>query len=312
MDILFSRIRLGTFKLAGQRGLECFKHRRHANFGIAYALNLHHFTRVIERNLRGEFGRHHHGMHTISPECIDRNCQRQGRVHTTRQSQQDTGKTVFVDIVTQCHDQRTIHTRLDRQCGVNRTADDARVELHEPQCLFEFAFLVSHRAIRIDAKRCAIEEQFVLTARPVGIQKRHANFLHPRANHVVARFEFLEIVGRRIRYDDQLGTCRLRCGDRLGEPDIFANQHRNLHAFMFEHEWLIAGLEIALLIEYLIVWQALFEIRANYLALVNQRCGVVKFAVFNLRVTNYDFDARYARRHFRECGSASDAKVAAE
>ena len=136
------------------------------------------------------------------------------------------------------------------------------IEFHQPQRLLKFSFLIADGAIGVDAKRSAIEQQLVLPAGPVGIQNRYAAFLDAGTHHVVAGFEFLEIVRRCIGDDDQRRTGLFRSGHRLREPDILTYQHGDFYAFVLEHKWLVSGVEVALLVKYLIVGQTLLQIGA--------------------------------------------------
>ena len=56
---------------------------------------------IIETDLTGIGGWHHHRMHLISTKRIDRKRRHQCRVNAAGQSQNDAGKAIFVNIITQ-------------------------------------------------------------------------------------------------------------------------------------------------------------------------------------------------------------------
>ena len=136
------------------------------------------------------------------------------------------------------------------------------IEFHQSQRFLKLSFLIADGTIGVDAKRRTVKQQFVLPARPMRIQNRHAAFVNAGAHHVVAGFEFLEIVRRCVGNDDQRRTCHFCGSHRFREPDILTYQHGDFYAFVLEHKWLVPGVEVALLVKYLIVGQTLLQVRA--------------------------------------------------
>ena len=170
-----------------------------------------------------------------------------------------------------------------------RLCEQRHLQLHPPQ--------------PINRKRAAIEHQFILRAHQVAIDHRQASLAHPLAHHAVARRRFFHVIGRGIEHQQclcagvlgrarRLGIPRigargqhalelierwLRAGGERAEiaPDVFADQHAQLHAVDVDHHRHIARCEVTLLVKHGVVGQVALAVHRCHHAILQHGGSVV-------------------------------------
>ncbi|MNZ36659.1 hypothetical protein D3C78_540880 [compost metagenome] len=121
----------------------------------------------------------------------------------------------------------------------------------------------------------AVEHQLVLATDLVDIDDRHVALARARRQGLLAQALLVQVERRGIEVEHQPRAGGTRRGHRLGMPDVLADAQRHRHAGDLHHARLVAGIEVALLVEHLIVGQLLLVVARHQLAVIEQRTGVV-------------------------------------
>src|SRR5205085_1651725 len=79
--------------------------------------------------------------------------------------------------------------------------------------------------------------------------------LHARAHVLVALGLLQAVEGRGVDRDEDLRAGRARLRRRLGKPQVLADREADLAALVLEHARPVAGREVALLVEDIVVGQ---------------------------------------------------------
>ncbi len=98
-----------------------------------------------------------------------------------------------------------------------------------------------------------LENQLILAAHHVHVRQRQADITRANPCDVLALALLVQFVRRSVDDDEKLGAVGARELGRLRLPDVLANQHSDPESLAIDHRGLRAGLEIALLVEDLIV-----------------------------------------------------------
>ncbi len=198
-------------------------------------------------------------MHTIGAEGVHGDGQRQRGINTSRQTHHDAGEAVFVDIVAHTEHQRAVNTRLVAQLRRDRPRlrhDLATTLPHEFDGVD--TLLVSGRAhddaaVGIHDEGVAFEYQLILPAHHVHVGKRQTDITCPDPRDVLALTLLVQFVWRGIDHDEKLGTVGAGELGRLRLPDVLADEHADPEALAVHYGGLRSRLEIALLVEHLVV-----------------------------------------------------------
>ncbi len=157
------------------------------------------------------------------------------------------------------------------------------VHLGDQQFFDELRGTGDERAVGIEHKRTAVEDQLVLAAHLVDIDERTACIRSPRRQHALAIRCLVEVVRRAVDVDVQFGSAGCLLGQRAGRaPHVFADADAHLHAA--DHIQLVrvacgARREVASLVEHRVVRQQALAICAQHRAVGAHGCGVVDVAI---------------------------------
>jgi hypothetical protein len=148
----------------------------------------------------------------------------------------------------------------------------------------------------VEGEGAAVEDQLVLPAHQVAVHHRQAGVGDALAQHLVAQALLVHVEGRGVEHQQQLGTGPAGHVGGAGFPHVGADVDAHPHALEFEHAGLMAGLEVALLVEDLVVGQAVLEVGARHAAVLDHRGGVEALAGPLGRVADQHRDALHLRR----------------
>src|SRR5690606_24619542 len=109
-----------------------------------------------------------------------------------------------------------------------------------------------------------------------GIEDGNTGIARPLLHQPDTLAPLATMIGRGIERHDELCA---RFGGGAGwciAPDILADRHAQAQSLERENTGCIASLEIALLIEHLVVWQTALAIQSAHLACLDKGSGVVE------------------------------------
>jgi hypothetical protein len=172
--------------------------------------------------------------------------------------------------------------------------------------------LVGEQALRIERERCAVEDQLVLRADPMHIKQRQLRFLHPAPHHLVALGELGAMEGRRVDRQEHLRARRFRLGCRFGEPQVLADGEPHAPPLDFDDAGLVSRLEITLLVEDLVVGQALLEVHGFDASAAQHRGGVVARAALAVGMSDDDREVEAIGRELHELRGALVEEIVAQ
>ena len=87
-----------------------------------------------------------------------------------------------------------------------------------------------HRAVGQDHHRTAVEDQVVLPADQVDVDKRRADLGSPTADHPDAHVVLVPLVGRGVRHQQHVDLAGQRRHGSTGLPDVLAHHDPEVHA----------------------------------------------------------------------------------
>ncbi len=135
------------------------------------------------------------------------------------------------------------------------------------------------REVGVQHEGGAVEDEFVLAAELVHIGERQAALLDAADGELHARVVLVEVVGRTVRHEDDLGARCFQAFDHVGEPDVLADGHADADTANVEGAGHRALVEDAGLVEDGIIRQVDLGAVAADLALVEIEDGVEELAV---------------------------------
>ena len=105
--------------------------------------------------------------------------------------------------------------------------------------------------VGVEHERRAVEHELVLAADLIDVHQRTRRVGGAGRQHPLTLRQPIDVVGRRVQVDDQLGAaCGLLADRAERTPCVLADGHADLDAGDLEqHEGLRAGCEVALLVE---------------------------------------------------------------
>ena len=262
------------------------------DFAVGDAEGLCHFTRIFQADADGEFGRHHHRMHAVRTQRINRHRERQRRVYAARHAQYRAGEAVLADIIPDPQLERFIHLRhFVRQrrdlAGLNRAMLDREIK---------HAFLPGRKLVGqftpfVHDKGGAVEYQFILSADLVAIDQRHTRLRNAVARNLIAFLLLDPVIGRRVGHQQHPGA---RAGSdfrRAAFPDVAADVHAKPHSLHVKHAAGIAGFEGSQFIEHGMVGKFLLVVHSQHLAVAQHGRGVVAASALQPGITHDHRDA---------------------
>ncbi len=163
----------------------------------------------------------------------------------------------------------------------------------------------------IQHEGAAVEHQLVLSADEVHIDMRQARLLHPRADDLLAQVFLVQVIRRRVGDQHHLRARRLGPGRGLGIPRVLAENHAEARALHVEHEGFAADLEVALLVEDLVVGQLELVILAEHTAVDRHGGGVGRLGQRAARRRRLEQQLRMANQHMqaRESGQLGHQRI---
>ena len=186
---------------------------------------------IVQAVARGVARRHHHRVHPLRPQRVDRDRGRERGIDAAREAQHDAGEAVLVDIVAQAQDHGAVD-RLERPAGAGRSgrarpaarrSSAPRSPAGQRQRLDEAGRLRHQPAVGVEREGAAVEHQLVLAADLVDVEQRQPGLGHPRHGELQPQV-LLAVLERRAVGDEQdLGPA---LGQALGHvlgPHVLAD-----------------------------------------------------------------------------------------
>ena len=174
---------------------------------------------------------------------------------------------------------RRAATRVEQALAVG--GDDRHVDDHE--VLDELLAAVEQVAFGVEGQRAAVEHQLVLTADLVDVDERRVAVGRPRGEHPLAVGGLASVVRRGVDVDGELGTAVGLHGERsIGAPDVLADADADVDATdheQLERIGLVAGSEVAGLVEHRVVGQQTLAVGAEHAAVGAHGGGVEQVEV---------------------------------
>ena len=165
---------------------------------------------------------------------------------------------------------------------VSQPAADGRcgIDVDDEQLLLEPGGAREHRALVVEHDRVAVEDQLVLAAD--GIAERHEAGVVERthAQHLLALAVLAHVERRCGDVRDQLCAAEREVGGRRSRlPDVLADRRADAHVAEAQQEEVVAGREVAVLVEDPVVRQVPLAVDAAHLAVGEHEARVVEVGV---------------------------------
>ena len=131
-----------------------------------------------------------------------------------------------------------------------------RIDVHEEQALLESGCASEHRSLVVEDERVPVEDQLVLPADGVAERQEDRVVARPRHQHLLALAVAANMERRRGNVGDELGARerKIRRG-RSRLPDVLADRRADQCPTVLEEEEIVAGREVAILVEDAVVGQ---------------------------------------------------------
>jgi hypothetical protein len=186
---------------------------------------------------------------------------------------------MLAHVVAHAQHQRAIHAFRVRELrrdggGQHAHAIGPALEVHLVQALLEGRRAHDHLAGAIHHEGIAVEHQLVLTAQQVHVHHGQSQVAHAAPDDVLAIALLVDFEGRGVQHHEHLGAGGFRQLRGLGLPDVLADQDADAKTAEIHHRRLAARLEIALLVEDLVVGQAALAMRGAHLPTFDERGGI--------------------------------------
>ena len=248
-----------------------------------------------------EAARHRHGVHVLGAEGVGGDGGDERRVDPTREPEHDIGEAVLRDVVAGGEHERVVDlgdaveqrddlgpmvrlgvgghgaghgtstasaAAVSRPRGsssrVRNTGRTSRSTMRT--VLAELGHPGDQLALVVDDERRAVEDQLVLPADLVDVDDVAVGVLGPGGDHPLPLALPAREVGRAVGDHDELGAARGLLGDRsLRAPHVLADRDADLHASdLVQLQGLVAGGEVALLVEHGVVRQEALAVGADH------------------------------------------------
>ena len=178
--------------------------------------------------------------------------------------------------------------------------DRRRIDVDDEQRLLEAGRPREHRALVVEHDRVAVEEELVLPADGVAERDVRGVVARADAEHLLALAILAEMERRRRDVHEQLRAGEREIGGRRPRlPHVLADRHADDHVTMLEQEELVAGREVAHLVEDAVVRQEPLPHERLDLAVRAHRARVVEVALEIRRADERD-DAARRRGYLRQ------------
>jgi hypothetical protein len=155
--------------------------------------------------------------------------------------------------------------------------------------VLELAHLEGQLAVGIEGKRRAVEDEFVLAAKLVGVEDRQVAFDHLADDHLVADVDLAAIIGRTVRHQQHF---RAAFGQRLADaeiaPDILADRNAEPDAAKIDRARHRTLVENALLVELAVIGQVDLVALGGHLAAVEHHHRIVPLVAARQRHAHDD------------------------
>ncbi len=280
MQVLLGGVAAETGEGRGQGVHEGLDHRRDRQHAVGHAQGARLGLGVFQADLRGVAVRHHHRLHLPGAEGVHGDGQGQRRIDAAGEAEHHALEAVLAHIVAHPEHQRAVHAGLlagQRRAGAGLRLHPLGVDLQlgEEQAFLEGRGALQHMAVGGHHAGAAVEHQLVLTADLVDVDDRHAALGGARRQGRLALGLLAEVERRGVEVEHQPRTGRARRGHRLGVPDVLADAQRHRHPGDIHHAGRVAGVEVALLVEHLVVGQLALEVAHPQRAVLDQPAGVI-------------------------------------
>jgi hypothetical protein len=156
-------------------------------------------------------------------------------------------------------------------------------------------------AIRVQGHGRPIEHKLILPPYLVDVDQWHLPFQDTLPHHLTALTNLVEVVGRTIDVDHDLGASGCSLGHGVGLPQVFAYAESHAHPRNIQDQWLGTTFEVALFVKDLIVGQPLLFVGAKNATMINYRQHVVLAACLATRVTHYQTGRQCRRTNALQC-----------
>ena len=153
-------------------------------------------------------------------------------------------------------------------------------------------------SVAIGQHRATVEHQRVLSADHVEVGDGAAGLLRALRQQVIATCVLVTFERRGVRHQHQLGTGFARLVQRLGKPQVLADDQADRHAIDLEHAGSAVGVDIkiATLVEHRVVGQLALAVGGDDLAVAQHAGRVVQHGAGRFRPANHRGDALHRRR----------------
>ncbi len=256
-------------------------------------------------------------MHALRPERVHGEREHDRRVHAAREADDHAREGVLVHVVAHAQHDRAPHALLARRQRRQalRLEVDALVRLdhvHAGERCLEGRRPVHDAAADVHRERAAIEHQLVLPADEVRVDERQPGLPRARGEVRLALRLLALLVGRGVQRDHELRARGAHARGHVRMPDVLADERRDAYAADLYHDRRRAGVEVALLVEHLVVRQPLLAVAHEHGAVPQPGGGVVQRPVRVLGVAHEDVDAARGVGDARESGVDALAEPAVE
>ena len=136
-------------------------------------------------------------------------------------------------------------------------------------------------AVGVERERAAIEHEFVLAADHVEIDERQPALDDALDRHVLADYELVALVRRRVAHEQDFAPGLENALDRVRAPDVLADRNAEARAAKDDRPRRRAGREHPLLVEHAIIGQVDLEPHRLDPSAIEQRHGVVELTVLD-------------------------------
>ena len=212
-------------------------------------------------------------------------CQRRGerRVDAAGQAKDDRREPALADVVAKAEPKRVPRLFLtrcaDRRQNRNPLGLCRHIDDHER--LFEVVGAQEQVAAGVEPQRVAVEDQLVVAADLIEVEKRHAMACRVLADHVAPDGRLAHLEGTRRDVHEQVHALGRQVGDRIPGiepprpegrvvPCLLA--HREAQAMALEHQRsdVLSGLEVAVFVEDVVRGQQRLAVAAHNFTAVTQ------------------------------------------
>ena len=171
-----------------------------------------------------------------------------------------------------------------------------RLDVHDEQLLLEAGRPGEHVALLVEHERVPVEDQLVLAADRVAERDEAGVVARARGEHLLALAVAADVERRGREVDEQLRAGEREIGrGRPGLPHVLADRRPDQRAAVLEEKEVVAGREVAVLVEDAVVREEALAVDRPHLAAGADGAGVEEVAVEVGRADERDDPAGRAR-----------------